>query len=182
MTPDRLDRLACAVIACGSLVAAIALAMSDRPERSVPLFVAAAMSVVALVAMSPAIPRCVVAAAIALDAALTAGGAFDSFNHGDHVGHFVLTGLLVLLLGGLVDPGGTRLARIVTLVVFAMAVGLAWELLELASDTWLGTDMSLGLRDSVLDVIADVAGASVAAWWLVSRDASEVARRRTTRP
>jgi len=167
VTRHHADRALCAAIAAGSAIAAIALAISDRPERSVPLFVAAAASVVALFAPSTAIPRSLFAGAVALDAALTAGGAFDSFNRGDHAGHFVLTGLLVALLGSMITFGRTPATRVLALVGVAAVAGLCWELFELAADTWLGTDMSIGFRDSALDLVADLAGAAVAAWWLV---------------
>jgi hypothetical protein len=167
VTRHEADRALCAAIAAGSAIAAIALAISERPERSVPLFVAAAGSIVALLAPAPAIPRSLFAGAVTLDASLTAGGVFDSFNRGDHVGHFVLTGLLVALLASVVAVGQTPASRVLSLVAAGVAAGFCWELLELAFDSLLGTDMSLGLRDSALDLVADLAGAAVAALLLV---------------
>lgn len=181
MTPARLDRCACALIAIGSLIAAVLLASSDRPERSAPLFVTAALSAFACAVPSPAIPRALFAGALALDASLTAGGVFESFNRGDHIGHLVLSALLVLLLAGTISWGETAGARLLTLTAVGVVAGLAWELLELISDAVAGTDMSLGLGDSLLDLTADVIGAALAAYWIVSSERRAGDPRRTHR-
>jgi hypothetical protein len=181
VTPARLDRLVCALLAVGALVAAVLLAASERPERSVPMFVAAAGSSLALVVRDPAIPRSLFAGAISVDTSLTAGGVFDSFNRGDHAGHLVLTALLLLLLAGTIPIADSSRARAaVTVVVIGVALGSVWELLELASDHWLGTDMSLGLADSAGDLVADFAGAVLAALWLTG-DAPGRGRRSMSR-
>jgi hypothetical protein len=168
----RVDRAGCAVLAAGALAMAILFAASESPERSVPMFVAAGASVGALMVPVSAIPRSLFAAAVAADAVLTVGGVFEDFNRGDHLGHFVLSGLLIALLADAINIGGTRTRRILVLCAVGAGLGVAWELFELGVDYWLGTDMSRGLRDSLLDLLADLGGAALAAVWLTaSRDA-----------
>jgi hypothetical protein len=40
-----------------------------------------------------------------------------------------------------------------------MTVGAIWEMLEYASDRWVGSQLSLGNRDTVGDLLADGVGA-----------------------
>jgi hypothetical protein len=110
---------------------------------------------------------------LAADAWATELGAFHSFNRDDHVGHALLAGfatplvyLLVRRLGVLRSPPpglAPRVAFALTLFGLGLALGAAWELVEYACDSILGTNYSLGYSDTMGDLVADAVGAGVAA-------------------
>jgi hypothetical protein len=88
---------------------------------------------------------------VAVDSWLTALGAFDGFNHGDHAGHLILAAAVAPVLFALACRfRSSSLESLAPLAVGSLAVamtfalGLMWEALELFSDSPIGTDMSLG--------------------------------------
>ena len=120
-----------------------------------------------------------VVAALGLAAWGEALRAYDAFPAFDIVTH-----LLVPMLGAPVvyialaraevvpDPASeTRVPHYVGIFVVTLALGLAlgalWEILEFAADEVVGSQLSLGNRDTIGDLVADGAGALVGAALLV---------------
>jgi hypothetical protein len=118
------------------------------------------------------------------DSLATALGAFAHVNRQDRPGHLVLTALATPMLFHLARRGGvmkaapadgaaSRLAFWLVVAGLGLALGAAWELVEYGSDAILATNMSLGYGDTMGDLVADAAGASVAAalltWYLTRR-------------
>ena len=120
-----------------------------------------------------------VVAALGLAAWGEALRAYDAFPAFDIVTH-----LLVPMLGAPVvyialaraevvpDPASeTRVPHYVGIFVVTLALGLAlgalWEILEFAADEFVGSQLSLGNRDTIGDLVADGAGALVGAALLV---------------
>jgi hypothetical protein len=69
--------------------------------------------------------------------------------------------------GILRSPGVREVRRVLTAAVVAtLVVGGVWELWEWATDALTGTDLTGGIGDTLLDLIADGAGA--AAWAAVA--------------
>lgn len=160
------------------LVGAIAFALTGRGG-------AAALALAGLFtwAVRPLnLPR-VYDASLALALALAAWGealrAYDAFPAFDIVTH-----LLVPMLGAPViyvalaraevvpDPADdTRTPHYIGIFVVTLALGLAvgavWEILEYASDRYVGSQLSLGNRDTIGDLVADGVGALVGAVLLV---------------
>lgn len=70
------------------------------------------------------------------------------------------------------DPASeTRVPHYVGIFVVTLALGLAlgalWEILEFAADEFVGSQLSLGNRDTIGDLVADGVGALVGAALLV---------------
>ena len=70
------------------------------------------------------------------------------------------------------DPASeTRAPHYVGIFVVTLALGLAlgalWEILEFAADEFVGSQLSLGNRDTIGDLVADGVGALVGAALLV---------------
>jgi uncharacterized membrane protein YjdF len=89
----------------------------------------------------------------------------ERISRDDHTGHFLLAAALVPMIAALLlRVSGDSLTRtplrlVAIAVALAIGTGLAWELVEYASDSWLGTNMSLSANDSAFDLLADVLGA-----------------------
>lgn len=104
---------------------------------------------------------------LSVDVWLTQAGAFEEFNRSDHVGHMLLSAAVMPILFHAIGRYGlagdaTRSRRLALAALGTILLGIAWELVELASDAVLGTDMSLTRADSIGDVLADAAGAVLA--------------------
>jgi hypothetical protein len=104
---------------------------------------------------------------------------YDRFAHFDVIVH-----TLVPLLGAPIlyvflaridlvpDPADETSRRhhagiFVVTVALGLALGALWELLEYASDGLFGSDLQLGLRDTMGDLVADGVGAAAGAALLV---------------
>ena len=60
-------------------------------------------------------------------------------------------------------PHGAPLANMAVIAAVVLAIGVVWELSEWTSDALFGTGLAVSLRDSLLDLAADVLGASLGA-------------------
>jgi ABC-type Fe3+-siderophore transport system permease subunit len=114
-----------------------------------------------------------------------AGYAFDWYNgfypYYDKIAH-VVSSFTVALLGFLIVVLLHRLnrmrcsVRMITLfiLVFTLALGAAWEILEFAVDRLFGTHLQYGLDDTIYDLIFDGIGglivAGTGAIWLSIHD------------
>lgn len=98
--------------------------------------------------------------------------AFDKVTH-------LISGVLSVLLAHYVlvffkmEKGGSKLFRVFFMVCFAMAVGVVWEFFEFGCDKLLGQRMqqliSVGVDDTMLDLLAATVGAVVGSVWLVGQ-------------
>lgn len=172
------------------VLGALALVLAGDTHEA---FGMALVAVTAIVLRAAAVPPQLDATFIgllALDSWLTSLGAFDSFNREDRPGHAILCALatlvlrqLALQLGVLAQrPRPQALAAIAyaaTVAALGIALGTAWELVEYGADATLGTNMSLSDGDTMGDLVADAAGATVAALAVTWH---AVARARTTTP
>lgn len=98
-------------------------------------------------------------------------GLYARFEHYDKALHAAVPFVIVLILYALSQSTGwlwawTRVTPAETGVyLFSMTVSVAafWEIVEFATDSWLGTHEQGGLSDTMLDLVADFAGAAVGA-------------------
>lgn len=80
----------------------------------------------------------------------------------DKVIHFLETGTMALglaVLARLVLPARWTGWGIVVAACAALGLSAAWELIEFASDVWLGTDLQVSNFDTMTDILADLLGA-----------------------
>jgi hypothetical protein len=117
--------------------------------------------------------------ALTLQAWGEALGAYDAIPWFDNVAHFTLpfffAPTLYVLLARLdlvpdpKDAGGVRHYAGIFVVAFAfgVAIGGVWEIFEWVSDHTIGSDLQLGLDDTVGDLVADTAGSFAGAALLV---------------
>jgi hypothetical protein len=137
------------------------------------------------------------AGALAVHVLGEALGLFARWSWEDDVAHVLLPLLTVpVVRAGLVRlgalpaeledrPAGARVAILAVLAASVIGLGALWELVEWASDGLLGTDLSLGYRDTLTDLLADAAGALVGAAGVgasAARLGSALRRRKRTRP
>lgn len=83
----------------------------------------------------------------------------------DKIGHFIgsatvaLLGFsLVMILDKYTKIKLNKGSLIFFIVIFALAVGGLWEIIEFTSDTLIGTNHQPGLSDTMLDLIFDLLG------------------------
>lgn len=157
-----LAELARASLALGALAQVVA----GRPAA------AWAMALVAILAFVPrwlsvaARPDAVFTALLAADAWLTALGVVARIDRHDTIGHVVLPAAAVPVALHAVRrlaPEWAWLAAVIAAAAAIMGAGIAWEVVEYASDAALGTDMSLGAADTRHDLVGDASGALIGA-------------------
>jgi hypothetical protein len=129
------------------------------------------------------------ALALAGEILATALGTYDAIGSGDNLSHLGLPLLSApILYAALVQvsgPSGRALARPVgagmATGTAVLGLGIAWELVEWASDVIFGTAFSQGSEDTLVDLLNDaiaaaVGGALVALWlWRADRKPARVA-------
>jgi hypothetical protein len=118
--------------------------------------------------------------AVALQAWGEALGAYDAITWFDNVAHFTLPffiapTLYVALARADVVPDpkdGTHTLHYVGMFVVTFALGVAlgglWEICEWVSDHTVGSELQLGLDDTVGDLVADTAGSLFGALLLLA--------------
>lgn len=99
-------------------------------------------------------------------------GFYDNVPGWDHVTH-ALSSSLIAALGFIVVLSVDQFVKSIFLprrflglfiVMFTMAMGVLWELMEFSLDVWTGSRMQYSLDDSMLDLFFDgMAGIAVAA-------------------
>jgi uncharacterized membrane protein YjdF len=102
---------------------------------------------------------------------------YKTVPHFDKVIH-LLSGVLSVVLGYYVlrffKIKGSRLFRALFMVCFAMAIAVLWEFFEFFCDKFLGQSMqqlvSVGVDDTMLDLLMAFVGSVIGAILLVSRD------------
>lgn len=162
------------------LAGAVAMAATGRTHAAVALALVGTAALLLRAARPPAGLELAFVGLLAVDAWAAALGAFSEVNRQDRPGHLVLCALVTPVLFHLarragVLPGvppagaGGRLGFLLVVAALGLALGAAWELVEYGSDAALGTDMSLGYEDTVGDLVADAAGASLGAALLTWR-------------
>lgn len=109
---------------------------------------------------------------LALSAWWAADGSYDRVRWLDlvaHAGSGAALALLVLRLlpqaptRGASPAAGERCRRVATTTLSVLALGVVWELGELAGHLWLDPAIHVTYADSLSDLVADGAGALVAA-------------------
>jgi len=153
-----------------------ALSYLVRGERlaALGLTVVALVAIAARFSSAPPGIQLAFVAPLAADSWLTTLGAFEHFNHSDHVGHLILAAAVTpvvfhaLRRVGLVAPGAERrrvtpAALAVVSGAITIALGALWELYEWQSDQILGTHMSLSYSDTLGDLAGDAGGALIGA-------------------
>jgi hypothetical protein len=129
------------------------------------------------------------ALALAGEIVATALGTYDTIGTGDTLSHLVLpllsAPILYAALTQVSGPSGRALARPLgaglATGTAVLGLGIAWELVEWASDVIFRTAFSQGSEDTIVDLLNDaiaavVGGALVALWlWRADRKQARVA-------
>jgi hypothetical protein len=168
------------LIRASFLVGALAFLFAREPGSALTLIVPAGVAV--LVARLVNLPR-VYDLAFCLAMVLTGWGEalklYDEFGWYDNVVHFLsplfacqVAYIALARLEVVPDPRdeiGTHENWGLFAVTFALgvAIGGLWELVEWASDSWLGSDLQLSNEDSMGDLLADSLGSLTGAALLV---------------
>jgi uncharacterized membrane protein YjdF len=177
---DRLSRAA-DVVRAGLVCAAVAFLATSDGSAGLKALLVLAPALAARFARVPPAFELLFTLALAAEAIGTSLGAYDSISWGDTLSHTALPFLCgpvaygtLARLGVAPEPGAAGGARAVldaaTLTAIAiLALGVAWELVEWAADSALGTNYSRGYGDTRADLINDAiaavaSGVLVAAW------------------
>ena len=166
--------LAADVIRASLVLGALSYLVRGEPLAALGLSVVALTAIATRFSSAPAGLQLAFVAPLAADSWLTTLGAFDHFNHSDHVGHLTLAAAVTPVMFhalhrvGLVAPGAGRrriglAALAVVSAAMTIALGACWELYEWQSDQILGTHMSLGYSDTLGDLAGDAGGALIGA-------------------
>jgi hypothetical protein len=184
----RLTRSADAV-RVGLLGAAVGFMVADEKALAIKtLLVLPAAAAGRLLPVHPVFDL-IFALALAGEIVATALGTYDAIGSGDTLSHLGLPLLSApILCAALVQvsgPSGRALARPVgaglATATAVLGLGIAWELVEWASDVIFGTAFSQGREDTIVDLLNDaiaaaVGGALVALWlWRADRKPASVA-------
>ena len=182
-TADRAADLVRATFPLGAL----ALLALGRPGSALGLAIMTVTVLVLRRAPAPAAAHLVFLVPLAIDVWLTATGAMARLDREDTVGHVILPAAVTPLLfhlavhaGVLAPPRATRAGLVaagVGAAALTVALGSAYELVEAACDAVVGTNMSLGYHDTILDLTADACGAALGGL-LVARGLRHGARAR----
>jgi hypothetical protein len=152
-----------------TLVVGIPLMLATgRPDGAVLFVLTATTAVLSRASRAPAVAQFVFIGLLTAVSYLTGFGGVGGPVLNSIVAHFVLSAAAAPLVFGAALHSGIvawprsdrrGLTLIVTTAGLTIALGAAWELVELACDWFLGTDMSQGRADTIRDLIADSAGA-----------------------
>jgi hypothetical protein len=154
-----------------TLVAGIpVMLVTDRRDAAVFIVLTATTAVVSRASRAPAVAQLVFTGLLTVASYLIAFGGVGGPAPDSAVAHFVLPAAAAPLLlsaalrSGVVasrrsDRHGIDVALIVMTAALTIALGAAWELVELACDSFFGTEMAQGYGDTIRDLIADSAGA-----------------------
>jgi cell division protein FtsW (lipid II flippase) len=153
------------------LVAGIpVMLVTDRRDAAVFIVLTAITAVVSRASRAPAVAQVVFIALLTVASYLIAFGGVGGSAPDSAVAHFVLPAAAAPLLFSaalrssvVAWPRSERhridVALIVMTAGLTIALGAAWELVEFACDSFLGTEMAQGYNDTIRDLIADSAGA-----------------------
>jgi hypothetical protein len=151
-----------AAIAAFALVAAVFIVLGEDTETS--MFGLGFVGLVALRALG--VPRrSLFALAVLLAALISAGllGLLGGGSFGSTAVHVVVSGLLAWALAEPVwsrmEPRARPSRRVAVLVGVVLLVGVGWEIGELAAHSLLGTSLSVGFGETLVDLVADAFGA-----------------------
>jgi hypothetical protein len=181
---DRLTRAA-DIVRGGLLCAAAAFLATGDGSAGLKALLVLPPALAARFAGVPPAFDLVFTLALAAEAIGTKLGAYDAISSGDTLSHIALPFLsgpvvygVLARLGLVTEPGAARgprrLLRAATVTAAGiLALGVAWELVEWAADSALGTDYSRGHTDTRADVINDAiaaaaSGVLVAVWLRVA--------------
>ena len=154
-----------------TLVAGIpVMLLTDRHDAAVLMVLTATTAAVARASRAPAVAQVVFVGLLTVASYLIAFGGVGGSALDSAVAHFVLPAAAApLLLGAALHSGvvasprsdrhGIDVALIVMTASLTIGLGAAWELVEFACDSFLGTEMAQGYDDTIRDLIADSAGA-----------------------
>jgi hypothetical protein len=167
------------VLRLSLVVGAVAFLLAGEAGGAVVLGGAAALAWLVRLVNLPRAYDFAFMVAVILQAWGEALGAYDAFPWFDNVAHFTLpfflapTVYVALARADVVpDPkDGTEPRHYAGIFVVAFALGVAlgglWEIWEWVSDHALGSNLQLGLDDTIGDLVADTAGALCGAALLV---------------
>jgi hypothetical protein len=153
------------------LVAGIpVMLVTDRRDAAVFIVLTAITAVVSRASRAPAVVQVIFIALLTVASYLIAFGGVGGSAPDSAVAHLVLPAAAAPLLlsaalrsGVVAWPRSERhridVALIVMTAGLTIALGAAWELVEFACDSFLGTEMAQGYNDTIRDLIADSAGA-----------------------
>jgi hypothetical protein len=141
-----------------------------RRDGAVLMALTATTAVVSRASHAPAFAQAVFVGLLAVATFLIAFGGVATPVLDSAVAHFVLPAasapllLSVALRSGVVawprsGRHGADLALVVVTAGLTIALGAAWELVELACELLFQTDMAQGYDDTIRDLIADCGGA-----------------------
>lgn len=162
---DPLDLLRLAFVA-----AAVWAALAGDVKATLNLALAVVVVVAARFASLPRIYDLAVIVSLALTQGGEALGLYDAWAWYDRVVHFIVPMLAAQViylclarLEVLPDPRQETLKRhdwgmFVVTFALGLAVGALWEIFEMASDEFFGSDLSQGNVDTVGDLLADASG------------------------
>lgn len=148
---------------------AVCLALSDVVSALVMLLVCLGTTIGWRVRSSPRVE-------IALNVVMLVAawssvwGLYERWASWDLLVHFALTAMLAVLAERslsrwILRSGLGRTPRATVTVLLGTALSVVWEIMEHLGHSYVSTDIEVGTRDTIGDVVAGVAGAAVAALW-----------------
>jgi hypothetical protein len=154
------------LLIAGLGAAAIAFAIAGQPDTAATFFLSFLGVALLKAVAGPQVHVLPLAVALAAITAIGAIGAVADAGFWSPLAHFtggLFIGIVLLPLArGPRDHPRPPARRVLLLVGMVLLLGIGWELGELAADAVLGTNLSPSLTDTMLDLAADVAGATTA--------------------
>lgn len=148
---------------------AVCLALSDVVSALVMLLVCLGTTIGWRVRSSP---RFEIALNVVLLVAAWSSvwGLYEQWSSWDLVVHFALTAMLALLAERslshwVLRDGLGRTPQATVTVLLGTVLSVVWEVMEHLGHAYVSTDIEVGPRDTLGDLLAGVSGAAVAALW-----------------
>jgi hypothetical protein len=154
------------LLIAGLGAAAIAFAIAGQADTAATFFLSFLGVALLRVVGGPRVHLLPLAVALAAITAIGAVGAVADAGFWSPLAHFtggLFIGIVLLPLArGPRERPRPPARRVLALAGMVLLLGIGWELGEIVADALLGTNLSPSLTDTILDLIADVAGATAA--------------------